>query len=133
MDKKEFFISYNKVDKEIAEWIAWVLEDAGYSTVIQAWDFRAGSNFIIEMQKASVHCNRTIAVFSQAYMDALFTHPEWAAAFSNDPTGADRKLIPVGLRILKSQECLGTLCISILWGLRKKMRKKSCLMRLNVL
>jgi hypothetical protein len=28
---KDFFISYHKVDKTWAEWIAWHLEEAGYS------------------------------------------------------------------------------------------------------
>jgi hypothetical protein len=46
---KDFFISYAKADQPWAEWIAWKLEDAGYSTVIQAWDFRPGANFVLEM------------------------------------------------------------------------------------
>ena len=33
-------ISYTQVDHTWAEWIAWQLEAAGYTTVIQAWDFR---------------------------------------------------------------------------------------------
>ena len=36
---KDFFISHNKADKAWAEWIAWELEAAGYSTILQAWDF----------------------------------------------------------------------------------------------
>ena len=31
----------------------WVLEEAGYSVTIRAWDFRPGGNFIIEMQRAA--------------------------------------------------------------------------------
>jgi hypothetical protein len=46
---KHFFISYNKADKQWAEWIAWILEEAGYSVVIQAWDFRPGENFALRM------------------------------------------------------------------------------------
>ncbi len=38
--KKHFFVSYNGRDKHWAEWIAWILEEAGYSVIIQAWDFR---------------------------------------------------------------------------------------------
>jgi len=41
--KKDFFISYNKADREWAEWIAWQLEESGkYAVVIRAWDFGAG-------------------------------------------------------------------------------------------
>ena len=77
---KDFFVSYNKADRAWAEWIAWVLEEAGYSTVIQAWDFRPGSNFVLEMQKAAAEAERTIAVLSPEYLTARFTQPEWAAA-----------------------------------------------------
>ena len=32
----DFFISYAKTDLQWAEWIAWQLEQGGYSTIIQA-------------------------------------------------------------------------------------------------
>jgi internalin A len=84
---KDFFISYTKADQAWAEWIAWTLEAAGYSTVIQAWDFGPGSNFVLEMQRAAIEANRTIAVLSQKYLESTFTQPEWAAAFAQDPQG----------------------------------------------
>jgi hypothetical protein len=92
---KDFFISYTKADQAWAEWIAWTLEGAGYSTVIQTWDFRPGTNFVLEMQRAATEANRTIAVLSQKYLDSTFTQPEWAAAFAQDPQGKKQKLIPV--------------------------------------
>jgi hypothetical protein len=46
---KDFFISYSGKDKPWAEWLAYQLEKAGYTTVIQAWDFRPGGNFVLEM------------------------------------------------------------------------------------
>ena len=49
----DFFISYNSADKSWAEWIAWQLEVAKYTTILQAWDFRPGRNFMMEMDKAS--------------------------------------------------------------------------------
>jgi len=97
-DMKDFFISYNSADKDRAEWIAWQLEDAGYTTVIQAWDFGPGQNFVLAMQKAATEARRTIAVLSPDYLDAKFTTPEWAAAFVQDPTGEQRLLIPVRVR-----------------------------------
>lgn len=92
--KKDFFISYNGKDKDWAEWIAWQLEDTGYSVVIQAWDFRPGGNFVLEMQKAA-QANRTLLVLSPNYLAAQFTQPEWAAAFAQDPKGEKRFLLPV--------------------------------------
>lgn len=50
---KDFFISYNHADRAWAEWIAWQLEQVGFSVEIQAWDFRPGSNFVLEMDRAT--------------------------------------------------------------------------------
>ncbi len=93
--QKEFFISYNSADSSKAEWVAWILEEAGYSTIIQAWDFKAGVQFPVMMQKAAIEADRMIACLSNAYLDALFTQPEWAAFFVKDPTGKEGKLLPV--------------------------------------
>jgi len=95
---KDFFISYNSADRQWAEWIAWQLEEAGYTTVLQAWDFRPGSNFVLEMQRAATEAERTIAVLSPDYLGARFTQPEWAAAFAQDPTGEKGTLLPVRIR-----------------------------------
>jgi tetratricopeptide (TPR) repeat protein len=93
-----FFISYNKADLPWAEWIAWQLEAAGYTSIIQAWDFRPGSNFVLDMQRAATEAERTIAVLSPDYLVALYTQPEWAAAFAQDPTGEKGTLLPVRVR-----------------------------------
>jgi hypothetical protein len=96
---KDFFISYNSADKQWAEWIALALVTAGRTVTIQAWDFLPGSNFVLEMHRAALECDRTIAVLSPDWLASVFTQPEWAAAFSLDPTGTDRKLLPVRVRV----------------------------------
>lgn len=97
---KDFFISYNRHDREWAEWIAWQLENAGYTTVIQAWDFRPGGNFVTDMQQAISEADRTIAVLSPNYLTSDFAQSEWNAAFAQDPTGKKGLLLPV-----RVQEC----------------------------
>ena len=97
---KDFFISYNKADRQWAEWIAGQLEDAGYSVVIQCWDFLPGCNFVLEMHEAAKDAERTIGVLSPNFLDSIFTQPEWAAAFVNDPSGKKGKLI-----LIRVQEC----------------------------
>ncbi len=62
-EKKDFFISYTGADQQWAEWIAWILEDAGYTTVLQAWDFHAGSNFVQDMQTALEKAQRLLLFF----------------------------------------------------------------------
>src|SRR5215510_13992112 len=94
----DFFISYTEVDRVWAEWIAWQLEAAGYTTVIQAWDFRPGSNFVLNMHHASATSDRIIAVLSSAYLQSVYTAPEWAVAFGSDPTGTQGRLLPVRIQ-----------------------------------
>lgn len=91
----QIFVSYNRADRQWAEWIAWQLEAAGYNVFIQAWDIRPGSNFVVAMQSASANSERTLAVLSSNYLNAKFTQPEWTAAFAQDPTGEAGILVPV--------------------------------------
>jgi hypothetical protein len=93
--RRDFFISYTGVNRPWAEWIAVQLEAAGYTTVLQAWDFRPGSDFLHEMQQATSTAGRTIAVLSPAYFGSAFGEAEWRAAFHQDPTGALGLLVPV--------------------------------------
>jgi hypothetical protein len=97
----DFFISYNSADRTWAEWIGFVLEEEGFSVTIQAWDFRPGSNFVLEMQGAASEADRTIMVLSSDYLKSQFVSPEWAAAFAQDPQGLERKLVPVMVRNCK--------------------------------
>lgn len=97
----DFFVSYNKADRSWAEWIAWRLEDGGYSTILQDWDFRPGENFVLAMHNAAAGSTRTIAVLSPDYLEAGFTQSEWAAAFAKDACGKTRALIPVRVRECK--------------------------------
>jgi tetratricopeptide (TPR) repeat protein len=104
-----FFISYTSADRVWAEWIAWQLEEAGYQVKIQAWDFSPGGNFVVEMQKATVECERTIAVFSPNYFLSEFAEVEWAAAFRLDPTGKNEKLVPVRIEPCQPPGLLGSI------------------------
>jgi TIR domain len=93
---QDFFISYTAINRPWAEWIAVQLEAAGYTTMLQAWDFHPGDDFIHKMQHATTTTTaRTIAVLSPAYFASQFGEPEWRAAFAKDPTGELRLLIPV--------------------------------------
>lgn len=128
---KDFFISYNKTDRSWAEWIAWVLEAEGYTTVIQEWDFKPGGNFIVEMDNATKQCERTIAVISQDYLGAEFTVPEWAAEFAQDPKGLGRKLIPVRVAPCDIQGLLGQVIYCDLVGLDEEAARKRLLSQVN--
>lgn len=88
----DFFVSYASPDRDRAEWVARQLEEAGHTTVVQAWDFRPGHDFVHLMQVATTTAARTIAVASPDYFRSAFTEAEWRAAFVQDPSG-DRGLL----------------------------------------
>lgn len=113
----DFWVSYNKADEKWATWIAWKLEHAGFTVLIQAWDFQPGANFVLEMQEAASSAKRTIAVFSPSYLKANFTQPEWAAAFAQDPRGDDKALIPVVVEACETEGLLSQIVHINLVGL----------------
>jgi tetratricopeptide (TPR) repeat protein len=104
---KDFFISYTSPDKKWAEWIAWQLEEAQYSTILQAWDFQPGMNFVLEMDKAARVARCTIVVLSPAYLSAQYTQPEWAVAFRRDPKSKKGALLPVRVQKCEVEGLLG--------------------------
>jgi hypothetical protein len=97
-DARDFFISYTAADRRWAEWIAWRLEEAGYTTVLQDWDFRPGRDWVHEMQTAIAHARRTISVLSGDYLQSVHGEAEWRAAYAEDPTGEAGRLLPVLVR-----------------------------------
>jgi TIR domain/Effector-associated domain 9 len=123
----DFFISYNRADKTWAEWIGWILEEAGYSVVIDAWDFRPGGNFALEMQRAITESQKTIAILSESYLKAVYVHPEWAAAFAGDPLGVKRKLIPVRVKECEPEGLLASTIYVDLIGLSEADAQQSLL------
>jgi tetratricopeptide (TPR) repeat protein len=136
---QDFFISYNKADRAWAEWIAWQLENAGHTTIIQAWDFRPGTNFVSLMHHAATTATHTIAVLSPDYLDdAPYSEAEWIAAFAQDPTGKNAILIPVRVRACNPTGLLKTItyidlvtldeheaCTTLLQGINTKRAKPS--------
>ena len=90
--KRDFFVSFNQADRTWATWIAWVLEEAGYSVWLQDWDFRG--NFVEQMDRAHREAERTIAVLSDHYFGSDFTLAEWSARFAQDLAAREDRLVP---------------------------------------
>ena len=111
------FVSYNHRDQQWAEWISWELEESGHQVTMQAWDFRPGSNFVLEMHRASAEADRILLVLSEDFLGSSFTAAEWAAAFSKDPTGDKRLLLPVRVRPCDPPGILGPVVYLDLIGL----------------
>ena len=123
----DFFVSYTSADRPWAEWIAWELEQAGYSTIVQAWDMQPGSNFVVEMHQATRMAGRTIMVLSPAFLESPYCTAEWAAALREDPTGKQRKLVPVRVRPCDPEGLLGAVVYIDVVGLSESASRAALL------
>jgi hypothetical protein len=124
---KDFFVSYNGADRQWAEWIAWQLEEAGFTTVLQDWDF--SGNWILAMDQAMKETAHTIAVLSPNYLKALYTKPEWADAIRRDPTGSQNLLIPIQVERCELTGILANIVYVDLLGLDEPKARERLLAR----
>jgi tetratricopeptide (TPR) repeat protein len=93
--QRDFFVSYTQADRAWAEWLAWELEAAGYTTLLQAWDMPAGTAFVHAMDQAVQTTRHVVLVLSPAYLRSQMAEAEWRPAFKADPSGTARRLLPV--------------------------------------
>jgi len=124
---KDFFISYNSADKGWAEWIAWQLEEEGYETILQAWDFRPGYNFMIEMDEASRKTKQTIAVLSPDYFKSDYCKLEAFAALVEDPASKMGRLLTIRVREYEKKGLMQSIVYIDLLGLDEEAAKKALL------
>jgi hypothetical protein len=122
---RDFFISYNREDRDWAEWVAWQLESAGYLTYLQDWDFPPGESFVQNMHDAVINSRRMIAVLSPTYLTSGFTSLEWEACIAKDPSGA--LLVPVRVRPCRPDGLLAVFAYidlvgsTLAWSARRKL------------
>jgi tetratricopeptide (TPR) repeat protein len=128
----QFFISYTGADRAWAEWIAWQLEDAGYTVLVQAWDFVPGSHWTSRMDGGTRGAERTLAVLSRAYLASVYGRQEWEAAFRGDPEGFARKLVPVRVEDCPRPGLLGGVVSIDLFGLPASQAKNDLLEQIRV-
>ena len=95
-EKVDFFVSHAGVDRVWAEWVAWQLDQAGYSVELDVWDWAPGRNFVTAMSDALDRCDRVLALFSAAYFDrSRYTTEEWSAAVIQRQGSREGRLVPV--------------------------------------
>ncbi|HUR05719.1 MAG TPA: TIR domain-containing protein [Nonomuraea sp.] len=105
----EIFVSYSPADTAWATWIAWELEAAGYRTMIQAWDFVPGTNFIDFMDRGVSEAQVVVAVLSRNYLTSRYGRMEWQAALRADPDNPSNKLITIRLEDVRLEGLLSTI------------------------
>ncbi len=120
---RDFFVSYSPADERWATWLAWQLEATGYSTLIQAWDFVPGTNFIDFMDRGVRDSSVMLALLSEHYLASRYGTMEWQAAMRTDPG----KLIPVRIGECAPEGLLATLTWIDLLGVTDAERARAVL------
>ncbi len=90
----DFFISHAGRDTAWAEWLAWQLQQAGYSIELDVWDWAPGEDFVARMSAALERADRLMAVCTETYFASAFGGAELRAAFVREAK-AEGRIVPV--------------------------------------
>ncbi|WP_222272971.1 FxSxx-COOH system tetratricopeptide repeat protein [Modestobacter marinus] len=90
----DFFISHAGRDTGWAEWLAWQLQEAGWTVELDVWDWAPGQDFVARMSAALERADRLLAVCTEAYFASAFGGAELRAAFAT-PAAAEGRIVPV--------------------------------------
>ncbi len=99
--RKTIFVSYARPDLAWAQWIAWQLEEAGYPTLIEAWDFGAGTHPVDRLHQAATDALPTLAVLSTAYLACSDARAQWQSAWRHEAAGRRGALL-----IVRVEDCV---------------------------
>ncbi|RCG33067.1 TIR domain-containing protein [Sphaerisporangium album] len=105
----DIFVSYSPADERWASWIAWQLEAAGYRTMLQAWDFVPGTNFVDFMDRGVSEAGLIVAVLSRNYLGSRFGRQEWLTAFRADPDNPGNRLVTIRIEDCPLEGLLSTI------------------------
>src|SRR3712207_284959 len=83
----DFFISHAGRDTAWAEWLAWQLQQAGFTVELDVWDWTPGEDFVARMGAALERADRLLAVCTEAYFSFEFAGVELRAAFAQQSAG----------------------------------------------
>lgn len=125
----DFFISYTPADEGWATWIAHTLEQAGYRTMLQAWDFTLGTNFIHLMDRGIREAAMVVAVLSPRYLRSRYGRMEWSEPFRVAPEQPESRLITVRIEECDLDGLLAQITYLDLVGVTDPEQAKELLLR----
>ena len=128
-ERTDFFVSHAGADRAWAEWVAWQLEQAGYTVELDVWDWAAGRDFVVAMSDALDRADRVVALFSAAYFDrSRYTTEEWSAATAHVPGAEGDRLVPVRVEEVPGEcpRCCAGWCPGICSGWVRNRPGRCC-------
>ena len=99
-EQEDFFILYHRADYTWAMWIAWQLQEEGYSVILPPWPLHMASNFRMELQKATAKAKRTLLILSPDSLKVLDVQPAHIALLKRKSTDGRNRV-----RLICVREC----------------------------
>jgi hypothetical protein len=100
--KYDIFISYSHTDRKwVQDQLLPMLEQAGLTICLDYRDFEIGAPSLVNMERAVEESQHTLLVLTPAWIESQWTDFESLLAATRDPTGRQRKLLPLMLRPCK--------------------------------
>lgn len=122
-----FFISYTNVDKAYADWITWVLREAGNEVFFQSWDLWSDDNCILHTKREVANADITILVLSEDYLQLEFTRPKCEEIFIKIFENQDRRLLLIRVRECQPKGLLRSIACIDLVGLKANAARQNIL------
>jgi tetratricopeptide (TPR) repeat protein len=124
---RDFLISYHTADRAWMEWIAWHLEEAGYSVLRLPRDTKPAADFVERVQPATSRAERTIVLMSPEYLAGVPTADDWDEAFARDPTAQKGLVVPCCVDVCGAAEFLPDVAFIDLVGLNVREARQRLL------
>src|SRR5260370_1450549 len=109
------------------EWIAWRLEEAGYSTCLQSRDDPRAVDFVERVRPATLRAERTIVLLSPEYLVGVLSLDDWQETFAKDPSGEKGLVVPLCVDATNASNLLPEVACIDLVGLNVREVQKRLL------
>jgi hypothetical protein len=120
----DFFVSHAGRDAAWAEWIAWQLQEAGWTVELDVWDWAPGQDFVALMEAALERADQLLAVCTEAYFASAFGRAEFRAAYARNfkpsldaETEITHRIVPVLVEPVTLPPLYATMIVLDLTGL----------------
>ena len=121
---RDFFVSHAGRDAAWAEWIAWQLQEAGWTVELDVWDWAPGQDFVALMEAALERADQLLAVCTEAYFASAFGRAEFRAAYARNTkpsldaeTKITHRIVPVLVESVTLPPLYATMIVLDLTGL----------------
>jgi tetratricopeptide (TPR) repeat protein len=122
----DFFVSRRGAGASVAQEVADVLGDAGYTVLVQDYDIPQGANFVMTMHHALKRCRHFIALLSNDYDSSPFTVAEWTNFYAiAAQSGGERRFIVLRVEYCDPQGLFSAVVFGDLVGIQHPDERKA--------